>query len=83
MEYLAYVKQLELSHWLMIAGAAFIVFGVVGLIVRRAGTDLDEGARKSAAETNGPAETEGPRDAAPQSRARSAAAQNRQNRRLT
>jgi hypothetical protein len=67
MEYLAHVKQLELSHWLMIAGAAFIVFGVVSLIVRRAGTDLDEGAltQKSAAETNGPAETEGPRDAAP------------------
>jgi hypothetical protein len=67
MEYLAHVKQLEPSHWLMIAGAAFIVFGVVSLIVRRAGTDLDEGAltQKSAPETNRPAETEGPRDTAP------------------
>jgi L-lactate permease len=29
------LKELELSHWLMIAGAAFVMFGVVGLIVRR------------------------------------------------
>jgi preprotein translocase subunit Sss1 len=30
-------KQLELSHWLMIAGAAILLFGVVGFIVCRTG----------------------------------------------
>ena len=44
MEYLAYVKELELSHWLMIAGAALIILGVVGLIVvaRRRRGDVEE-----------------------------------------
>ncbi len=37
MQFIAYVKQLELSHWLMIAGAAILLFGVVGIIVRRTG----------------------------------------------
>ena len=30
MEYVALVKQLELSHWLIIGGAAFVLFGVAG-----------------------------------------------------
>jgi hypothetical protein len=36
MEYFAYVKQLELSHWLIIAGTALVLFGIIGLGVRRA-----------------------------------------------
>ena len=35
MEYVALVKQFELSHWLIIGGVAFVVFGVVGILVRR------------------------------------------------
>lgn len=37
MEYVAYVKQLELAHWLIIGdwliigGCAFVLFGVVGI----------------------------------------------------
>ena len=32
MEYLALVKQLQLGHWLILAGGAFVLFGVVGVI---------------------------------------------------
>jgi hypothetical protein len=32
MEYLALVKQLQLGHWLVLVGSAFVVFGVVGVI---------------------------------------------------
>jgi hypothetical protein len=35
MQFIAYVKQLELSYWLMSVGAAILLFGVVGIIVRR------------------------------------------------
>jgi hypothetical protein len=37
MEYVALVEQLDLSHWLIIGGVAFVLFGVVGIVVRRAG----------------------------------------------
>ena len=36
MEYVALVEQLDLSHWLIIGGVAFVLFGVVGIVVRRA-----------------------------------------------
>jgi hypothetical protein len=32
---IAYVNQLELSHWLIFAGAGLVVFGAVGIIFRR------------------------------------------------
>jgi hypothetical protein len=35
-EYVAIVEQLDLSHWLIIGGVAFVLFGVVGIVVRRA-----------------------------------------------
>jgi len=36
MEYVALVKQLELSHWFIIGGATFVLFGVAGIVARRA-----------------------------------------------
>ena len=35
MQYLAIVKHLELPHWLIIAGAAFLLLGVFGIVMRR------------------------------------------------
>ena len=32
MEYLALLKGLQLGHWLILAGAAFVVFGLVGVL---------------------------------------------------
>jgi hypothetical protein len=40
MQYWAFVEQLELSHWLIIAGVALVLFGVVGIVVRRAGDSV-------------------------------------------
>ena len=37
MQYWAFVEQLELSHWLIIAGVALVLFGAVGIVVRRTG----------------------------------------------
>jgi hypothetical protein len=38
MEYLAYVKRLELPHWLIIAGGAAVLFGVAGRACQTLGT---------------------------------------------
>jgi hypothetical protein len=58
--------ELELPHWLIIGGAAFVVLGMVGLVVRRARA-VDEIAltQPSEAETEPSAEAEWPRDATP------------------
>jgi hypothetical protein len=34
--YVAYLQQLELPHWLIVAGSAFVLFGMLGIILRRA-----------------------------------------------
>jgi hypothetical protein len=39
MEYLALVKGLQLGHWLILAGGALVVFGVVGVIHHAADKD--------------------------------------------
>ena len=36
MEYLAFLEELRLPHWLIIAGGAFVLFGFVGILLRRA-----------------------------------------------
>jgi hypothetical protein len=35
MEYLAFANQLRLPHWLIIAGVALVLFGAIGIFVRR------------------------------------------------
>jgi hypothetical protein len=35
MEYVALVKQIEPSHWLIIVGVALVLFGVVGILTNR------------------------------------------------
>jgi len=35
MDMIASVMQLELPHWLIIAGFAFVLFGFVGILLRR------------------------------------------------
>jgi hypothetical protein len=35
MEYLAFASQLQLPHWLIIAGVALVLFGAIGILVRR------------------------------------------------
>jgi hypothetical protein len=34
MEYVAYLKQLELPHWLIIGGGAIVLFGMAGIVRR-------------------------------------------------
>jgi hypothetical protein len=47
MEYLALVKQLQLGHWLILAGGVFVVFGVVG-VIHHAIEKVDESASDAA-----------------------------------
>ena len=37
MKYMALVEQLEFSHWLIIAGVALVLLGVIGMIASRTG----------------------------------------------
>jgi hypothetical protein len=37
LEYFALLNKLELPHWLIIGGWAFVLFGVVGIAFRRTG----------------------------------------------
>ena len=36
-EYMTFVERLEISHWLIIAGAVTVLFGVIGIITRHIG----------------------------------------------